>query len=662
MGSQIEQLKNRAKEYAKAYHEKEVKRSVHKGEMEEILRQADWLMEQKFCFCDRWDMEPCSTVYEVSPFSWDACSNGDPEWIYMLNRQEYLKKMLMAYWYTGQERYVEGMKQYILHWVRQNTKETFGSLMTRTIDTGIRCASWTPLLLHLLAKEHIKEEELFEILESMEQQFLYLYQSYVPKYRQSNWGVLQTTSILQNAAWFGECFCLEEMKRIAEWAKDELLYQLESQIYGDGSHWEQSMMYHIEVLNSVTTMLVFRKRAGVETSKRIEEILYGMYDYVMHAAGPDHFQIAQGDSDVTDIRDVMTRGAMLFEESAFKYAGYEEPDLESIWCFGMEQKEQYLKLKSKQPETLNGLYTDSGNFYYRSGWEIDSNYTYLHNGPLGSSHGHSELTHICNYYKGKAFLTDSGRYSYIEGELRNRLKSPEAHNVSVIKGCPMGVPDGSWSYAYFADSLNNYCKTIEGIHYAEMPYVMQNKQKEPAYCCRRILIFPEGIWLLSDDLRMAGTQESTMYFHLAPEVIVKEQKEREVLLENEDVRLILGAEYPLEQRQEILSRIYNENEEHTVFQAKTNWENEGVCTAWMHPENAELKDTVIIQAEGKQVATSVVAKEVWISGELSYVVIMRTHENYRGRKVFLYQNCGFYGKVVILKKTEEGFEVLRFRA
>lgn len=30
-----------------------------------------------------------------------------------------------------------------------------------------------------------KEEELFEILESMEQQFLYLYQSYVPKYRRA---------------------------------------------------------------------------------------------------------------------------------------------------------------------------------------------------------------------------------------------------------------------------------------------------------------------------------------------------------------------------------------------------------------------------------------------------------------------------------------------
>ena len=87
MGSQIEQLKNRAKEYAKAYHEKEVKRSVHKGEMEEILRQADWLMEQKFCFCDRWDMEPCSTVYENGQFHvLDPNSNANSEKLWSYER------------------------------------------------------------------------------------------------------------------------------------------------------------------------------------------------------------------------------------------------------------------------------------------------------------------------------------------------------------------------------------------------------------------------------------------------------------------------------------------------------------------------------------------------------------------------------------------------
>ena len=662
MSSKMERLKIRAQEYRNGYRAEEVKKEIHQAEMQEILCQADWILEQKFCFCDRWDMEPCSTVYEVTPFTWDACSNGDPEWIYMLNRQEYLKKLLMAYWYTGQERYVDGMKAYLLDWVRKNPKETFGSLMTRTIDTGIRCAAWTPLILHLLAMEKLTEEELDEIIASMEQQFLYLYQSYVPKYRQSNWGVLQTTSILQNGAWFGEYFDSERMQEILTWAQKELLAQLESQIYEDGSHWEQSMMYHIEVLNSVTAMLISRKRAGAVTPKRVEEILYGMYDYVMHAAGPDHMQIAQGDSDVTDIRDVMTRGTLLFEDGAFKQVGYEAPDLESIWYFGMEQESRYLELESREPEVLQGIYPYSGNFYYRSSWKEDASYTYLHNGPLGSSHGHSELTHICNYYQGKAFLTDSGRYSYIEGELRNQLKSPEAHNVSVISGCPMGVPDGSWSYAYFADSLKNEYRTIEGIHYIEMPYVMQNEQKEPAYCCRRTWILPEGLWLISDDLRMAGAQESTMYFHLAPEVTVKDRQKNSLLLENDGVRLVRGADAPLEQTQEILSRIYNENEEHTTVRAKTAWSHEAVCTAWMHPEHIELKDAVIVQAEGKQVDASVMAKEVWISGELSYVIIARAHENYRGRKVFLYQNCSFYGKVVILKKTDEGFKVLRFRA
>ena len=106
----MERLKIRAQEYRNGYRAEEVKKEIHQAEMQEILCQADWLLERKFCFCDRWDMEPCSTVYEVSPFAWDACPNGDPEWIYMLNRQEYLKKLLMAYWYTGQERYVDGMK------------------------------------------------------------------------------------------------------------------------------------------------------------------------------------------------------------------------------------------------------------------------------------------------------------------------------------------------------------------------------------------------------------------------------------------------------------------------------------------------------------------------------------------------------------------------
>ena len=54
MSSKMERLKIRAQEYRSEYRAEEVKKEIHKAEMQEILRQADWLLEQKFCFCDRW--------------------------------------------------------------------------------------------------------------------------------------------------------------------------------------------------------------------------------------------------------------------------------------------------------------------------------------------------------------------------------------------------------------------------------------------------------------------------------------------------------------------------------------------------------------------------------------------------------------------------------
>ena len=70
---------------------------------------------------------------------------------------------------------------------------------------------------------------------------------------------------------------------------------------------------------------------------------------------------------------------------------------------------------------------DTGNIYLRSGWEEDAHYTYLHCGPLGSSHGHGDLTQICLYFEGRPFLVDSGRYSYRENEpLRVKFKEAGA--------------------------------------------------------------------------------------------------------------------------------------------------------------------------------------------------------------------------------------------
>ena len=114
-----------------------------RDEIGEILRQADSLMQNTFTFTDRWDMEPCAVPYRLDPLIWDVSPNGDPEWVYMLNRHEYLKKLLLAGWYTGTPDYFLKAKEFILHWIDHNTVGPKASLTTRTpasaVPTGFPC-------------------------------------------------------------------------------------------------------------------------------------------------------------------------------------------------------------------------------------------------------------------------------------------------------------------------------------------------------------------------------------------------------------------------------------------------------------------------------------------------------------------------------------------
>lgn len=135
------------------------------------LKRADQLMEQEFVFLDPWDMEPCNKRYLLMPMRWDHTPNGDPEWIYMLNRHDWLHKLYWAWRLTGKRDYVEKLKWYLYSWISDNPVKPGGGETIRTIDTGIRCKNWAELLLGLVADGLVSEEETGQILASMAEQF-----------------------------------------------------------------------------------------------------------------------------------------------------------------------------------------------------------------------------------------------------------------------------------------------------------------------------------------------------------------------------------------------------------------------------------------------------------------------------------------------------------
>lgn len=632
------------------------------AETDELLERADELKDQTFRFVDRWDMEPCETPYHLEKMEWDRTPNGDPEWVYMLNRHDYMYKLYLAYCLTEDRSYVEKLRWYLFHWIQNNEIKEEGTETTRTIDTGIRCMSWQFLLLHLAGSHQLSKDETEKIINSIREQYLNMQKRYIRKYTLSNWGVLQTTAICMGYMLFGEEL---PQNGLEEWAWKELETQLELQVMDDGGHWEQSIMYHMEVLLCSMKLLHMCRFLNIRIGW-LEEKAARMARYVMFAAGPDHRQCAQCDSDVTDVRDVLVKAAVLTGNGEFRMMGYDTPDLDSVWLLGMQGVKMYNAMEEQVPSELTLNEVDTGNIYFRNNWSGQADYTWLTCGPLGSSHGHADLTHISLYHGGRAFLVDSGRYSYREDEpVRPMLKSAQAHNVCVIDDISMAVPTGAWGFKSYPDAMKNYYKEKDGIHYAEMSYRAVLEKGKNCSVVRKVMVSDEGVWMIVDDIAYDGMHSVKQYFHCSPDVSVNKAEEEGLCLEmsSADVRLKIYGEEALKMELCVVSPRYNELEESICLIKERTFENQLSDMTIIADGNISVQKVPVFQyGREEPVSEDVVfAREFTFTSGESVVFLIWNHETFRGGKVYTCQDVPVYGKAAAIRKKGNTVNILRLK-
>lgn len=681
----LDNLKAAAKKYMEIYDEKKVAEYVHehcKEEKEELLRQADMLLNQTFIFQDKWDMEPCNEPYIISLDNWIETPNGDEEWVFMLNRHDFLSKLWYAWILTGDNRYTEKLVWYLFDWIKKNPITPIGTDATRTIDTGIRCMNWCGLILPMYAHGIIDDEQTLCLLHSMGEQFENLVQRYIDKYSLSNWGVLQTTAMCAAYVWYRD-FLPEDVEY---WAWEELARQLDLQILEDGAHWEQSAMYHVEVLNTCMKLLVHLKNAqavGIELSDKAYEAiteehiwndleeaaakpgegiarmekgwlptaLRVLSRHVLYSADPSWKQLAQCDSDVTDVRDVMVRSAVMLDGSGiYRFASGESVDMDSAWLIGYTGIEKFMNVKPIKPEHLTWYCEDAGNLFFREKWDDMSNFTWVKNSTLGSGHGHADQTHLSIFYKGKPFLVDSGRYTYREDEpLRMELKAPKAHNVCVIDGESGGEADTSWTMASYGEVFKNYYRKNDGIHYVEMPFCGTIKCGTSYTINRKLIMLEEGVWLSVQDVICDGEHEIVEYFHLDNEVIVSE-KEGIVTLKNDNAVLNVYSDDQLNITEGIISKKYNELVKAPLLTKSCDMVNRKTNCTLFAGEGIKANKTRVYQV-GKNVEVPdefITAWDIEVDGQLKWTLLVWNRETYRGGKMYICHGIPVYGKAAVL--------------
>ncbi|AZK47670.1 alginate lyase family protein [Paenibacillus lentus] len=495
-------------------------------EVKQVVHRADLACQNTFIFTHRWDMERCEE--EVSfpeGINWYYRHNEDLEWLVMLNRSRYMGELGQAYWLTGKEKYAEGFIRLLKDWIRQNplTEEEVLAAADRNfnvkdtwrkLDSGIRITHWLKgyYCVRSCALWGAAEEELF--MEGVRRHGMYLNLAYVPHDRQSNWGFLETNGLFQLALMFPE---LEEAEVWQNTALQRLSNMCKLQVFQDGLQNEQCTMYHHEVLHCLFESLWLGKLNGIEMPEVLHDTLNRMFSASLAFVQPDGRQPMLGDSDSTDIRDVLCRGAVLFSRGDLKRMAYDRLDYEGIWFFGERGYDRFRRLVVQEPEFTSILLKDSGYAFMRSDWSSKGQYLVFDGGHMDviRAHGHDDLLHVSLFAHGREFLIDPGRYTYMETEDRQYFMESLQHNTLSVDGETISTYVSSWRWTDVARPIDRYWSSGLDYDYVQAGHDGYWRLDQPVHVFRQVLFVKPDYWIMIDTCRSHGEHEYTIPFHFA---------------------------------------------------------------------------------------------------------------------------------------------------
>ena len=352
-------------------------------------------------------------------------------------------------------------------------------------------------------------------------------------------------------------------------------------------------------------------------------------------------------------------------------AGYDTADLDSAWLLGSAGIAGYRAMEGRKPESRSLEAADAGHIFFRSSWEEDSHFTYLKCGPLGSGHGHADLTHISLYYRGRSVLADSGRYSYVEEEpLRPFLKSAQAHNVCVIDGESHGRPRGSWGYDSFGQSFKNYYREQGPVHYGEMAYHGCLMSGEHYLVIRKVMAVDQGIWMIVNDIRCDGSHEVKEYYHLDSAVQAARTGpgkdgtgEYWRLCCGGDVSMTVLGSRPFESETCIISKQYNQKEKSTCLVRKTGFTDRITDWTCLLGEGTEAKKTPVFQygSSRPEPEEQVTAMSFCISPDESWDFLIWNQETWQGGKIHYCKGVPVYAKAAAIHTINGNTTLYRLR-
>lgn len=492
-------------------------------DIKHIIEVADNICKNTFIFNSKWDLERTDIpqIFE-NKIDWNYMPKDDPEFVYQLNRHRFWICLGQAYAITKDEKYAKAFVTQLTNWIDTIilTKESEATTW-RTIEAGFRGEYWSKAFRYFKDSEYITDEIINKFYNSMIQHGEYIINSYSPFRLLSNWGVIENHGLFDIALTLPQN---EITKRFYNIALERLENEICIQVMDDGVHWEQSPMYHNEVLHCYLDVIILAHRNNIKIPDRMMKRIKKMAYVNMIWIKPDGHQLIQGDSDDLDITDTITKSACIFKDTILKSAGYNILDFESVWDLGIKAAYDYKNMEISKPEFKSYALNDSGNYYMRSDWTEKANFLHFHCGTLGAGHGHSDKLHLDLYAYGEDILLDAGRYTYVPKPERLELKSPKSHNTITVDNKDFTICKDSWECSKLSQPVKQSFKITEQFEFVQCGHLGYMDMKEAVFVNRKIIFIKPDIYILIDEMYTGGNHFYNQYFHFNNKGILSKDK------------------------------------------------------------------------------------------------------------------------------------------
>jgi len=426
-----------------------------------------------------------------------------------LARQHRASDMALVYYYE------EESPQYTNYFVRQVTDlnrafdsgeyDHAGNGIYEYYRAGQRVHNW--LFAHhcYLASEKYSCAEQYLLIKTFFHHAIQLYES-TQTYSAGNHHTKGLVALFEIAVVF------PEFKDAEAWQKqaiDGLMQHMNREINADGFQFERSIHYHKGDIENYLRVYQLAHLNGIELPALYDEKFRKLFESLVQLAQPNRqLPVLQDDTDspyaeYNEMDDVMTVGAILFQDPVFGYFAADKVADNLYWLFRKEQFDYLQKMAVEPPSLGSSALLQTGYYTMRNGWDINDCYMTVSAGLSTEKpdHQHADMLGVVAYANGHEILPNY-QVKYNDPYFPI-FKNSWVKNVALADSLPQGrhwKPNegqsgfGKWTnlpqpkvqawisgndFDYFAGTHNGY--TAEGIRY-----------------WREIIFVKAGFWVIRD--------------------------------------------------------------------------------------------------------------------------------------------------------------------